>query len=144
VLGGLMVSRLSRRVSTSTTVGGMLVLAGAAIVVFAFAPTYAVVLISLAAIGLCVVMARGALDTISQALSPDAMRGRVQAAVNLLVVTATALAECVSALLGSLIGVQAVFAAAGIVTALTGVAAIFGLRTAARLVSTRLVIGEAT
>ena len=144
VLGGLMVSRLSRRVSTSTTVGGMLVLAGAAIVIFAFAPTYAVVLISLAAIGLCVVMARGALDTISQALAPDAVRGRVQAAVNLLVVTATAVAECASALLGSLIGVQAVFVAAGIVTALTGVAAIFGLRTAARLVSTRLVIGEAT
>jgi hypothetical protein len=90
------------------------------------------------------VMARGALDTISQALSPDAVRGRVQAAVNLLVVTATAVAECVSALLGSLIGVQAVFAAAGIVTALTGVAAVFALRTAARLVSTRLVIGEAT
>ena len=89
-------------------------------------------------------MARGALDTISQALSPDAVRGRVQAAVNLLVVTATAVAECVSALLGSLIGVQAVFAAAGIVTALTGVAAVFALRTAARLVSTRLVIGEAT
>ena len=72
------------------------------------------------------------------------MRGRVQAAVNLLVVTATAVAECASALLGSLIGVQAVFAAAGIVTALTGVAAVFALRTAARLVSTRLVIGEAT
>jgi len=144
VLGGLMVSRLSRRVSTSTTVGGMLVLAGAAIVVFAFAPNYAAVLISLAAIGLCVVMARGALDTISQALSPDAVRGRVQAAVNLLVVTATAVAECLSALLGSLIGVQVVFAAAGIVTALTGVAAVFALRTAARLVSTRLVIGEAT
>jgi len=144
VLGGLMVSRLSRRVSTSTTVGGMLVLAGAAIVIFAFAPTYAVVLISLAAIGLCVVMARGALDTISQALAPDAVRGRVQAAVNLLVVTATAVAECASALLGSLIGVQAVFVAAGIVTALTGVAAVFALRTAARLVSTRLVIGEAT
>jgi hypothetical protein len=89
-------------------------------------------------------MARGALDTISQALSPDAVRGRVQAAVNLLVVTATAVAECVSALLGSLIGVQVVFAAAGIVTALTGVAAVFALRTAARLVSTRLVIGEAT
>jgi MFS family permease len=144
VLGGLMVSRISRRVSTSTTVGGMLVLAGAAIVIFAFAPTYAVVLISLAAIGLCVVMARGVLDTISQALSPDAMRGRVQAAVNLLVVTATAVAECISALLGSLIGVQAVFAAAGVVTALTGVAAVFALRTAARLVSTRLVIREAT
>ena len=144
VLGGLMVSRLSRRLSTSTTVGGMLILAGAAIVAFAFAPNYAVVLVSLAVIGLCVVMARGALDTISQALSPDTVRGRVQSAVNLLVVTATAMAECLSALLGSLIGVQVVFAAAGVVTALTGVAAIITLRSAAQLVGRGLAMGEIT
>lgn len=135
VLGGLMVNRLSRRLSTSTIVGGMLILAGVAIVAFAFAPNYAVALISIAAIGMCVVIARGALDTLSQALSPDAVRGRVQSAVNLLVVAATALAECFSALLGSLIGVKSVFAAAGIVTALTGAVAIFVLRGAAGLVS---------
>jgi DHA3 family macrolide efflux protein-like MFS transporter len=129
VLGGLMVSRLSRRLSTSTIVGGMLALAGAAIVAFAFAPSYTVVLISITIIGACVVMARGALDTISQALSPDEVRGRVQSAVNLIVVASTAVAEGLSAVLGSLISVQAVFVAAGALTALTGVAAIFVLRT---------------
>ena len=142
VLGGLMVNRLSRRLSTSTIVGGMLILAGTAIVAFAFAPNYAVVLASIAVIGMCVVMARGALDTISQALSPDAMRGRVQSAVNMLVVAATAVAEGFSALLGSLIGVQTVFVAAGVVTVLAGVAATFILRGAARLVSRKLVMGE--
>jgi len=121
----------------------MLILAGAAIVAFAFAPNYAVVLVSIAVIGMCVVMARGALDTISQALSPDAVRGRVQSAVNMLVVAAIAVAEGFSALLGSLIGVQIVFVAAGVVTALTGIAAIFVLRGAARLVSRELVMGEA-
>jgi MFS family permease len=141
VLGGLTVSQLSRRLSTSTTVGGMLILAGAAIVAFAFAPNYAIVLVSLATIGLCVVMARGALDTISQALSPDAVRGRVQSAVNLVVVATTAVAEGLSALLGALIGVQTVFAAAGIVTALTGVAAVFVLRSAGRLVSRGTAVG---
>ena len=134
VLGGLMVNRLSRRLSTSTIVGGMLILAGIAIVVFAFAPNYIVVLMSITVIGACVVMARGALDTISQALSPDAVRGRVQSAVNLLVVAATAMAEGLSALLGSLIGVQTVFVAAGVVTALAGLTAVFVLRGAARLV----------
>jgi len=133
VLGGVMVSRLSRRLSTSTIVGWMLILAGAAIVAFAFAPNYAVVLISITVIGACVVMARGALDTISQALSPDAVRGRVQAAVNMLVVAATAVAEGLSAVLGALIGVQAIFAAAGIVTMLTGIAAAFVLRDAVQL-----------
>ena len=134
VLGDLMVNQLSRRLSTSTIVGGMLVMGRATIVAFAFAPNYTVVLVSVAVIGMCIVMARGALDTISQTLSPDAVRGRVQAAVNLLVVAATAMAEGLAALLGSLLGVQTVFVAAGVVTTLTGVAAIFVLRSPARLV----------
>lgn len=142
VMGGLMVSRLSRRLSTSTLVGGMLTIAGIAIVAFAFAPNYTVVLISIAIIGMCVVMARGALDTISQALSPDAMRGRVQSATNMLVVAATTMAEGISALLGSLIGVQVMFWAAGVLTTLTGIVAIFVLRSAARLVSRGPVVGE--
>ncbi len=109
----------------------MLIVAGVFIVAFACAPNYTVVLVSIAVIGLCVVIARGALDTISQALSPDTVRGRVQSAVNLLVVSATAVAKGISAVLGSLIGVQAVFVAAGVVTALTGMAAIYVLRGAA-------------
>lgn len=141
VWGGLMVDRLSRRLSTSTIVGGMLVLAGAAITAFAFAPNYTVVLISITITGMCVVMARGALDTIAQALSPDEMRGRVLAAVNLIVVAATALAEGFSALLGHFIGVQIVFVGAGIVTVLAGIAATIALRGAARLVSARMAVG---
>jgi len=133
VLGGLMVSRLSRRLSTSTIVGGMLILAGTAIVAFAFAPNYTIVLASITVIGACVVMARGALDTIAQTLSPDAVRGRVQSAINMIVVAATAMAEGLSALLGSLIAVQTVFVMAGVVTMLAGVAAAFVLRGAARL-----------
>ena len=143
VMGGLMVSRLSRRISTSTIVGGMLILGGAAIVAFAFAPNYTVVLSSVAVMGVCIVMARGALDTISQSLSPDAVRGRVQSAANLLVVAATAGAEGLAALLGSLLGVQIVFVAAGVVTALAGVAATFALRGAARLAGKGVVVGEA-
>ena len=82
------------------------------------------------------------MDTITQALSPDEVRGRVQSAVNLLVVTVTAMAEGVAALLGALIGVQTVFVAAGVVTALTGLAAIFVLRGATRLVSRGLAAGK--
>ncbi|MCX7680907.1 MAG: MFS transporter [Anaerolineae bacterium] len=141
VWGGLMVNRLSRRLSTNTIVGGMLALAGVAIIAFAFAPNYIVVLVSITITGMCVVIARGALDTIAQALSPDEMRGRVLAAVNLIVVTATALAESFSALLGHFIGVQVVFAGAGIVTVLAGLAAAVALRGAARLVSARLAVG---
>ena len=61
------------------------------------------------------------------------MRGRVQSAINMIVVAATAMAEGLSALLGSLIAVQTVFVMAGVVTMLAGVAAAFALRGAARL-----------
>jgi len=144
VMGGLTVSRLSQRLSTSTIVGGMLILAGTAIVAFAFAPNYAAVLVNVAVIGLCLVVARGALDAITQALSPNAVRGRVQSAVNLIVVAATAMAEGISALLGSLIGVQVVFVAAGIVTALAGVAAAFVLRGAVQAVNRKPAVRKIT
>ena len=103
------------------------------LIFFAFAPNYTIVLASITVIGACIVMARGALDTIAQTLSPDAVRGRVQSAINMIVVAATAMAEGLSALLGSLIAVQTVFVMAGVVTMLAGVAAAFVLRGAARL-----------
>lgn len=142
VLGGLLVSRLSRHLSASTLVGGLMILAGIAIIAFAWAPTYWVVLISVAVLGMCVVMARGALETIVQALTPDTVRGRVQSATNLLVVISTTSAQGLSAVLGALLGVQSIFIAAGVLTALTGAAAIYLLRDAAHLVGRRWVIGE--
>jgi DHA3 family macrolide efflux protein-like MFS transporter len=135
VLGGIIVTRLSRNLSANSLVGGMLVAAGAAIVAFAYAPIYAVVLASVMVLGLCIVVARGILDTITQALAPDEVRGRVQSAVNLIVAAGTALAEGLSALLGHFLGVQTVFVAAGAVTVLAGVAAIYTLREAAQAVS---------
>lgn len=134
VLGGLLVSRLSRYLSANTLVGGLLILAGMAIVAFAWAPMYWVVLISVAVLGMSVVVARGALETIVQALTPDEVRGRVQSATNLLVVISTTLAQGLSAVLGALLGVQNIFLAAGVLTALTGAVAIYVLREAARLI----------
>jgi MFS family permease len=141
VLGGLLVSRLSRRLSASTLVGGLMILAGIAIVAFAWAPTYWVVLISVAVLGMSVVVARGALETIVQTLTPDEVRGRVQSATNLLVVISTTLAQGLSAVLGALLGVQSIFVAAGVLTALTGAAATYILREAAHLVGKRWAIG---
>jgi MFS family permease len=141
VLGGVLVTRISQRFSTSTLVGGMLMLAGGAVVAFAYAPNYVVVLASVVVIGMCVVVARGALNAITQTLAPDEIRGRVQSAVNIIVVSSTAISEGLSAVIGSLIAVQTVFVAAGVVTAVTGLVAVFVLRDAARVV--RPVMGEA-
>jgi predicted MFS family arabinose efflux permease len=91
-------------------------------------PNYLIVLFSVVALGICIVIARGALDTMVQTLSPDEVRGRVQSAVALIVAAGTALAEGLSAFLGHFLGVQTVFVAAGLVTAAAGFATIYSLR----------------
>jgi len=128
ILGGLVAARLSRRFSLHILVGWVLVLAGGAIIGFAYAPNYLIVLFSVVALGICIVIARGALDTMVQTLSPDEVRGRVQSAVALIVAAGTALAEGLSAFLGHFLGVQTVFVAAGLVTAAAGFATIYSLR----------------
>jgi len=141
VVGGVLVSWISQRFTTSTVVGGVLMLAGAAIVTFAYAPSYVVVLISVVVIGMCLVVARGTLNAVTQTLAPDEIRGRVQSAVNIIVVSSTALSEGLSAVMGSIIKVRTVFVVAGVMTAVTGLAAVFVLRGAARVV--RPAVGEA-
>ncbi len=126
--GGMLASRLSDRVKPCLLVSSMLLIAGGAIVAFALAPSYWVVLISVALLGMSVVTARGSLDTITQLLAPDAVRGRVQAAVNMIIGASTALAEGLSALLGDLVGVRTVFLAAGTLTMAAGTAAWWVLR----------------
>jgi MFS family permease len=132
LLGGLIVTRLSRRLATNSLVGGMLVLAGVAVIAFAYAPNYIIVLVSVMMLGLCIVVARGVLDTLTQTLSPDEVRGRVQSTVTLIVVAGTAAAEGLSAVLGHFLGVQTVFVAAGLITVAAGIAATYALREAAQ------------
>lgn len=127
ILGGLLTARF-RRYSIHKVVGGALLLAGAAIVAFAFAPIYTVVLLSVMTLGFCIVIARGALDTAIQTLSPDEVRGRVQSVVALIVAGGTALAQGLSAFLGHFLSVQGVFVAAGLVTAGAGIVTIYTLR----------------
>jgi len=134
LLGGVLVTRVSKRFSTSTLVGAMLMLAGVAIAAFAFAPSYVVVLASVVVIGMCLVVARGALNAVTQTLAPDEIRGRVQSAVNVIVVASTAISEGLSAVMGSVIDIHTVFLVAGVITSVTGLAAIFVLRDAGRRV----------
>lgn len=128
ILGGLVASRFSRRFSLHVLVGWMLILAGGAIVAFAYAPSYLVVLVSVVVLGICIVIARGALDTMVQTLAPDEIRGRVQSAVALIVAAGTALAQGLSATLGHFLGIQTIFVTAGVVTGVAGLLTLFYLR----------------
>ncbi len=139
LVGGFLATRVSRGLPTSTLVGGMLMLAGAAIIGFAYASSYGVVLISVTIVGMSLVVARGALSTVTQTLAPDDIRGRVESAVNMIVVSATALSEGISAVMGSILNVRTVFVLAGVLTTMTGLAAILTLRGASR--SVRLSLG---
>jgi MFS family permease len=133
LIGGLLISRIAGRVPANILVGGALLFVGVAMVAFAGAGSYTVVIIAGAVIGLCLVIARASLDTFTQALVPDEMLGRVQATVQMTLAVATAVAQGLAGVLAKLLNsVESVFVLAGLVTIFAGVAAIVLLRDAAQ------------
>lgn len=133
LIGGVVLSRIARRVAANVLVGGSLIVVGVAMIAFAGAGNYTVVLIAAVIIGLCLVVARASLDTFTQALVPDEMLGRVQASVQMTLAVATATAQGLAGVLAKLLNsVENVFVLAGLVTIVAGVTAILTLRDAAR------------
>ncbi len=132
VIGGAMIGRLASNVRSNWVVGGCMVILGLAIIAFAVAPSYPLVLVAVAIVGLSIVTARAALATLTQRLVPDEKRGRVESAVNMVIGASSSASMVLSGLLGDLIGVQAVFIAAGAITIVSGVAASYSLKGAER------------
>lgn len=128
VIGGAMIGRLASNVRTNRIVGGCMVILGLAIIAFAVVPNYLLVLVAVAIIGLSMVVARAALATLTQSLVPDEKRGRVESAVTMVIGASTSASMALSGVLGNLIGVQAVFLTAGVITIVAGVAASHTLR----------------
>jgi predicted MFS family arabinose efflux permease len=135
-LGGAVMQRIASRMPANQLVGICLAGVGVAIVVFALAPRFGLVLIAAAGIGLCLVVARAGLATLTQQLVPDEVRGRVESAVNMMVSVSTAAAQGLSGLLGDphFLGVQGVFISAGGITFVAGIGAIYALRGVVRAV----------
>ncbi len=133
VIGGVVIGRFTSNVRTNRVVGGCMVSLGLAIIAFAVIPSYPLVLVAVAIIGLSIVAARAALATLTQSLVPDEKRGRVESAVTMVIGASTSASMALSGLFGDLIGVQAVFIAAGVITIVAGVAASYTLRGAERM-----------
>ncbi len=133
VIGGVVIGRFTSNVRTNRVVGGCMVSLGLAIIAFAVVPSYPLVLVAVAIIGLSIVAARAALATLTQSLVPDEKRGRVESAVTMVIGASTSASMALSGLFGDLIGVQAVFIAAGVITIVAGVAASYTLRGAERM-----------
>jgi MFS family permease len=133
LMGGLLVSRLARRVPANVLVGASLITVGVSMVAFAGAGSYTVVVIAAAIIGVCIVIARASLDTFTQALVPDEMLGRVQATVLMTLAISIAVAQGFAGILAKLLNsVESVFILAGCVTIIAGAATIITLRDAAQ------------
>lgn len=128
VIGGEIIGRFASNAHSNRVVGGCMVVLGLAIIAFAVAPSYPLVLVAVAIVGLSIVAARAALATLTQRLVPDEKRGRVGSAVNMVIGASSSASMALSGLLGDLIGVQAVFIAAGAVTIVSGVAAYYTLQ----------------
>ena len=128
VIGGAMIGRFASNVRTNRIVGGCMMSLGLAIIAFAMVPNYPLVLAAVAIIGLSIVVARAALATLTQRLVPDEKRGRVESAVAMVIGASTSASMVLSGVFGDLIGVQAVFIAAGVITIVAGVAASYTLK----------------
>jgi DHA3 family macrolide efflux protein-like MFS transporter len=130
VIGGALIGHFASQARTNWVVGGCMVILGLSIITFAVAPSYPLVLVAVAIIGLSIVAARAALVTLTQSLVPNEKLGRVESAVTMVIGASTSASMALSGLFGDLIGVQAVFIAAGIITIVAGVAASYTLREA--------------
>lgn len=135
VVGGAILTRFFSQVKANWVVAICMVALGISIIAFAIAPSYALVIVSMVVIGLSIVSARAALATLTQALVPDEKRGRVESAVTMVMGAATSASAGLAGLFGDLIGVQAVFVAAGIITVMAGVGAGYVLSGAEEVVA---------
>jgi MFS family permease len=127
-IGGVVVRWFVRRLSMPVLVGGCLVLVGSAIMAFTLAPSYGAVVVGAVLVGIGVVIARAGLATMTQKLTPDYIRGRVESAVNMIIGVSNVGSQGISGVVGQLLSASTVFLCAGAVTALAGVAAILSLR----------------
>jgi MFS family permease len=127
-LGGAAVRWLVQRLSMPVLVGGCLGLVGLAIMGFTLLPYYATVVVGALLVGIGMVIARAGLATMTQKLTPDYVRGRVESAVNMIIGIANVGSQGISGVVGELLTPQVVFLSAGAITAVAGVAAVLALR----------------
>jgi MFS transporter, DHA3 family, macrolide efflux protein len=127
-LGAVLISVYASWARSRQIVSVTMIVLGAGILVFATAPAYWLVLAGALIVGLCVVSARTTLAAMTQALVPDAQRGRVESAMVTVIGFGTMGALIMAGILGDVMGPKSVFVVTGIVVLIAGVASIFALR----------------
>lgn len=128
VTGGFLVGNYASGFRTSAVVGGGVGTLGLALLGFALAPDYTLVLVMAFIIGGCMVAARSAIATLLQAIVPDDKRGRVESAVNTIISASTTLSMGLAGFFGDFLGIRMVFGLAGLITLLAAGMAYYVLR----------------
>jgi predicted MFS family arabinose efflux permease len=129
-IGAVLISAYASWARSRRIVSVTMILLGGGILIFALAPAYWLVLGGALIVGFCVVAARTTLAAMSQALVPDAQRGRVESAMVSVIGIGTMGALIMAGILGDTLGPTAVFVVTGVVVLIAGVASIFSLREA--------------
>jgi MFS family permease len=127
-VGAVLISTYASWARSRQTVSITMIVLGAGILVFALSPAYWLVLVGALVVGLCVVSARSTLAAMTQALVPDAQRGRVESAMVTVIGIGTMGALIMAGILGDFVGPRSIFALTGIVVLIAGVASIYTLR----------------
>jgi MFS family permease len=128
VLSGGLVAVLAARLKMTQIVTGSLVLIGLLTGLIALSGTIWHLLLILFAVGWLVTPLQAAVATIMQTAVDDHMRGRIGAALNTVLSTASLVSMGLAGVFGQLVGIRTVFILAGIVTVLAGLAAIMIFR----------------
>jgi len=130
--GAVLISAYASWARSRQIVSVTMIVLGAGILVFAMAPVYWLVLVGALVVGLCVVSARTTLAAMTQALVPDAQRGRVESAMVTVIGIGTMGSLIMAGILGDVVGPTSIFVATGLVVLAAGIASIFSLRGAER------------
>lgn len=132
-VGAVLISAYASWARSRQIVSVTMILLGGGILIFALSPAYWLVLVGALIVGFCVVAARTTLAAMSQALVPDAQRGRVESAMVSVIGIGTMGALIMAGILGDTLGPKTVFVVTGVVVLIAGVASIFSLREAEAL-----------
>jgi len=107
VIGGVLINRLSKHLPTNRLVAAAIAVNGLSMLGFVLQPTFGVVCLFTALIGFSIVVARAVLSTLTQAIPPEELRGRVQAAFNIISSVPLAISVGVVGLLLQLVSASA-------------------------------------
>jgi DHA3 family macrolide efflux protein-like MFS transporter len=127
-IGGSAVHWLMDRVTLTTLVGGCLALVGTAVMSFSFLPSYSLIVMSAVLVGIGIVVARAGLATMTQRLTPDPIRGRVESAVNMIIGVSNVGSQGASGVIGEFLSAPVVFLGAGAITVVAGITTLWSLR----------------